>query len=89
MDAKVFEQVNAELVRVRAAEDARLFALYFDEKSGNLEEVHLEAGIHALAKQCGAEVTVRPFAGYENYQCFVGNVRYVQAIPKQSDEDAE
>ena len=85
MDANVFEQVNAELVRVKAVEDARLFALYFDEKSGNLEEVHLEAGIHALAKQCDVEVTVRPFAGYADYQCFVGNVRYVQAIPKQSD----
>ena len=89
MDAKVFEQVNAELVRVNAVEGTRLFALFFDDESGNLAEVHLEAGIHALAKQCGAEVTVRPFAGYKDYQCFVGNVRYVQAIPKQSDDDAE
>lgn len=88
MEAKVFEQVNAELVRVKSVEDARLYAFFFDEESGNLEEVHLTAGIHALAEQSGAEVTVRPFAGYEDYQCFVGDVRYVQAIPRQPDDDA-
>ena len=87
--AEVFEQVNAELVRVKAVEDARLYALYFNEESGNLENVHLSDGIRALAEQYGAEVTVKDVAGYEQYQCHVGDVLYSQSVPHQRDDDAD
>ena len=87
--AEVFEQVNAELVRVKAVEDARLYALYFNEESGNLENVHLSDGIHALAEQCGASVTVNPmFPGRDMYECRIGDVLYTQSAPKRQDDDA-
>ena len=88
MNAKVFEQVNAELVRVNSVEDARLYAFYFDEESGNLDNVHLNGGIHALAEQCGAEVTVKDVAGYGQYQFRVGDVLYSQSIPEGRTTDA-
>ena len=88
--AEVFEQVNAELVRVKAVEDARLYALYFNEESGNLENVHLSDGIHALAEQCGASVTVNPmFPGRDMYECRIGDVLYSQSVPYQQDENPE
>ena len=87
--AEVFEQVNAELVRVKAVEDARLYALYFNEESGNLDNVHLSDGIHALAEQYGAEVTVKDVAGYGQYQFRIGDVLYSQSVPHQRDDDAD
>ena len=87
MNAKVFEQVNTELVRMKSTEEVRLFAIYFDDKSGNLAEIYLEAGIHALAKRCGAVVTVESIAGVAAYQFCVGDVFYTQRIPKQNDND--
>ena len=85
---EVFEQVNAELVRVKAVEDARLYALYFDDESGNLDNVHLNSGIHSLAEQYGAEVTVKDVAGYGQYQCNIGGVLYSQSVPNRRDDDA-
>ena len=86
---EVFEQVNAELVRVKAVEDARLYALYFNEESGNLDNVHLSDGIHALAEQCGASVTVKDVAGYGQYQCNIGGILYSQSVPNRRDDDAD
>ena len=88
MNAKVFEQVSTELVRVNSVEGARLYALYFNEESGNLENVHLSDGIHALAEQCGAPVTVNPmFPGRGMYECRIGDVLYSQSVQYQQDGD--
>ena len=88
MNAKVFEQVSTELVRVNSVEGARLYALYFNEESGNLENVHLSDGIHALAEQCGAPVTVNPmFPGRGMYECRIGDVLYSQSVPHCWDND--
>ena len=86
---EVFEQVNAELVRVKAVEGARLYALYFDDESGNLDNVHLNSGIHALAEQYGAEVTVKDVAGYGQCQCRIGDILYSQSVPNRRDDDAD
>ncbi|MBR4211210.1 MAG: hypothetical protein IKR84_02325 [Oscillibacter sp.] len=88
MDAKVFEQVNEELVRVKSVKNARLYALYFNEESGNLENVHLSDGIHALAERCGASVTVNPmFPGRGMYECRIGDVLYTQSVPNRPDNE--
>ena len=84
MNDSVFAQVNTELVRVKTVEDARLYALYFNEESGNLENVHLNDGIHALAERYGAPVTVNPmFPGRGMYECRIGDILYSQSVPYQ------
>ena len=86
MDAKVFEQVSTELVRVNSVEGSRLYALYFNEERGDLENVHLSDGIHALAERCGAAVTVNPmFPGRGMYECRIGDVLYTQSVPNRPD----
>lgn len=86
---EVFEQVNTELVRVKSVENARLYALYFNEESGDLENVHLSDGIHALAERYGASVAVNPmFPGRDMYECRVGDILYSQSVPYQQDGDA-
>lgn len=88
MNDSAFAQVNTELVRVKTVEDARLYALYFNEESGNLENVHLNDGIHALAERYGAPVTVNPmFPGRGMYECRIGDVLYSQSVPPQRDGD--
>ena len=88
MEAEVFEQVNEELVRVKSVKYARLYALYFNEESGDLENVHLSDGIHALAERCGASVTVNPmFPGRGMYECRIGDVLYSQSVQYQQDGD--
>lgn len=82
---EVFEQVNAELVRMRRADAVRLSALFFDEEGGNLAEIRLESGIRALAARCGAEVETATVAGYGKYQFRVGNVLYSQSVPRRRD----
>lgn len=88
MNDSVFAQVNTELVRVKAVENARLYALYFSEESGNLENVHLDSGIHELAERHGVEVTVNPmFTARDMYECRIGDVLYTQSVPHQRDGD--
>lgn len=83
---EVFAQVNEELVRVKSVEDAQLYALYFNEESGNLENVHLDSGIHALAERYGVPVTVNPiFPGRDMYECRIGDVLYSQSVPYRQD----
>ena len=84
---EVFEQVNAELVRMRQTDAVRLFAICFDDESGNLDNVHLNGGIHELAERNGVEVTLKSVAGYEQYQCRIGNVLYSQSVPKRQDDE--
>ena len=86
MNDSVFAQVNTELVRVKAVENARLYALYFSEESGNLENVHLDSGIHELAERHGVEVTVNPmFTARDMYECRIGDVLYTQSVPNRLD----
>ena len=90
MNAKVFEQASTELVRVKSVKGARLYAFYFNEESGNLENVHLSGGIHALAERYGASVMVNPmFSGNGMYECRIGDVLYSQSVPYQQDENPE
>lgn len=88
MKDSVFAQVNTELVRIKSVEGARLYALYFSEESGNLENVHLDSGIHELAERHGAEVTVnRKFTAHDMYESRIGDVLYTQSAPKRRGDD--
>ena len=88
MKDSVFAQVSTELVRVKAVENARLYALYFSEESGNLENVHLDSGIHELAERHGAEVTVNPmFTAHDMYECRIGDVLYTQSVTGRPDDE--